>query len=62
MSGILSKIFDLATDEPDFNAIRKALKVYSEYKKHETEASEEERQQAEEALAFLKLNDNVPQK
>ena len=63
---LVSKIFGtIAAEDNDMNAIRKAIKIYSNYKKHEAEAaeiSEAERKEAEEALAFLKLNDNDPNK
>ena len=59
--GLLSSLLKISSAEDhDMTAIRKALKVYSEYKKRESEASEAERKEAEEALAFLKLNDNNP--
>lgn len=60
---ILSSLFNTVTaDDKDYTAIRKAIKVYSNFKKREAEASEAERKEAEEALAFLRLNDNDPTK
>lgn len=59
--GIFGKFFKVAASEDeDLGAIRNALNIYKNYKKREAEASEAERKEAEEALAFLRQNDQDP--
>ena len=57
------KLFSIISSEEegrDIAAIHRAIKLWKNYKKREAEASEAERKEAEEALQFLKLNDNDP--
>lgn len=59
--GIFGNLFKtVAAEDVDLNAIRKALNVYKNYKQREADASEAERKEAEEALSFLRQNDQDP--
>ncbi|RYG60756.1 MAG: hypothetical protein EON60_06005 [Alphaproteobacteria bacterium] len=48
------------SDAEDLAAIHSAMKKWQNFKKREKEASEAERKEAEEALQFLKMNNEDP--